>query len=127
MTSCTKLVIAFVCLSAPALPQLGSAGEKGAKSGKEHVILLNDANTVQAEFRVGAGGKIGIGLKFADGKTQTLLGVVKADVMKRTVEKDGKKVPVGTPMPEAFIEFRGAGLTLQNHVDRKSTRLNSSH
>ena len=112
----TSLTIAVVCLVAPALPLLGQIGEKGDKSGKEHVVLLDDPNTVQAEFRVGAGGKIGIGFKFADGKTQTLLGVVKADEMTRTVEKDGKKVPVGTPMPDAFVEFRGAGLTFQNHV-----------
>jgi len=78
----------------PALPLLG---DKGDKPGEEQVALLDDANTVQAEFRVGAGGKIGIEFKFTDGKTQTLLGVVKADRMKRTVVKDGKKVAVGTP------------------------------
>lgn len=83
---------------------------------REHVVLLNDANAVQAEFRVGAGGKIGIEFKFADGQAQSLLGVVKADVWNRTLEKEGKKVPVGTPMPDAFIEFRGAGLTFQQHV-----------
>ena len=116
MSNFMRLVIAVVCFLLPALPLLGEVGEKGDKSGKEHVVLLNDANTVQAEFRVGAGGKIGIGFKFADGKTQTLLGVVKADVMKRTVEKDGKKALVDTPMPDAFVEFRGAGLTFQNHV-----------
>ena len=84
-------------MEASALPLLGAVGEKGDKSDKEHVILLNDANTVQAEFRVGVGGKIGVGFKFADGKAQTVLGVVKADEMKRTVEKAGKTVPVGTP------------------------------
>ena len=116
MTNFTYLVIAVVCLLVPALRLLGAVEEKGDKSGKEQVVLLNDANTVQAEFCVGAGGKIEIGFKFADGKTQTLLGVVKADEMKRMVEKGGKKVPVATPMPDAFIEFRGAGLTFQNHV-----------
>jgi hypothetical protein len=116
MTSFTHLVIAVVWFLVPALSLLGAEGEKGDKSGKTHVVLLNDANTVQAEFRVGAGGKIGVGFKFADGKTQTLLGVVKADEMKRMVEKEGKKVQVGRPMPDAFIEFRGAGLTFQNHV-----------
>src|SRR5690349_4438761 len=98
MTSCTHLVIAVVCLLAPALPLLGGE-ERGDKSGKDHVVLLKDANTVQAELRVGTGGKIEIGFKFADGKTQTLFGVVKADVMQRTVEKAGKKVPVSTSMP----------------------------
>lgn len=83
---------------------------------REYVVSLAGANTVQAEFRVGAAGKIGIGCKFADGKTQNLLGVVKSDEMKRTVEKDGKKVPVGMPMPDALIEFRGPGLVFQNHV-----------
>lgn len=116
MKTFTHLVTAVLCRLVPVLPLLGAGGEKGDKSDTEHVILLNDANTVQAEFRVGQGGKIGIGFKFADGKTQTLLGVVKADEMKRTVEKAGKKVPVGTPMPDAFVEFRGAGLMFQNHV-----------
>jgi len=116
MTRMTNLVIAVVWLLFSTLSLLGAAGEKGDKSGKEQAVSLNDANTVQAEFRVGKGGKIGIGFKFADGKTQTLLGVVKADEMKRTVEKDGKKVPVGTPMADAFVEFRGAGLTFQHHV-----------
>lgn len=83
---------------------------------QEQVILLNGTNTVQAEFRVGAGGKIGIEFKFADGQTQSLIGVVKSDAMPRTVEKDGKKVPISTPMPDAFIEFRGTGLAFKNHV-----------
>lgn len=116
MTSFTRSVIAVVWLLLPALPLLGAEAEKGDKSGKEDVVLLNDANTVRAEFRVGTGGKIGIGFTFADGKMTTLLGVVKADEMKRTVEKAGKKVLVGSPMPDAFVEFRGAGLTFQNHV-----------
>ena len=67
MTSFTHLLIAVGCLLAPALPLLGVEGEKGDKAGKPQVVSLNNANTVQAEFRVGAGGKIGIGLKFADG------------------------------------------------------------
>jgi hypothetical protein len=33
--------------------------------------------------------KIGLAFKFADGRTQTLLGAVKDDVLKRTVGKDG--------------------------------------
>src|SRR5262249_18879521 len=98
MTSPTHLLIAVVCFLIPALPLLGAEGEKGDRSDRDPVVLLKDANTVQAEFHVGAGGKIGIGFTFADGKTQTVLGVVKADEMKRTVEKDGKKVQVGTPM-----------------------------
>ena len=98
--------IAIILLSCLPTSLLFGAETPSVEGPKEHVVLLNDANTVQAEFRVGASGKIGIAFKFADGKTQTLLGVVKADEMKRTVEKDGKKVPVGTPMPDALIEFR---------------------
>ena len=41
-----------------------------------------------------------LAFKFADGKTQTLLGAVKADAWKRTVEKDGKKVPELVPMSD---------------------------
>src|SRR5258708_988086 len=56
---------------------------------KDHVIALNDADTIEAEFRVGPAGKIALAFKFADGKTQTLLGTAKPDVLKRPVLKDG--------------------------------------
>ncbi len=85
-------------------------------SAAEQSVLLGDADTVRAEIQVGASGRIALAFKFADGKTQEILGVVKADEMKRTVEMDGKKVQVGTPMPDALIEFKGAGLIFQNHV-----------
>ena len=78
----------------------------------EQSLALNDADTAQAEFQIGAAGKIGVAFKFADGTVQTLPGLVKADEMKRIIEK----VPVGTPMPDAFIEFKGAGLLFRNHV-----------
>ncbi len=78
-------------------------------------LSLNDADTVEAEFRVGGTGKIALMLKFADGKAQTLLGAVKADALKRTVEKDGKKTPEMLPMADGWIEFMGAGLRFQYH------------
>src|ERR1700735_3411963 len=73
-------------------------------------LTLNDADTVEAEFRVGETGKIALTLKFADGKTQSVLGAVQADTLKRTVEKDGKKTPEMAPMADGWIEFTGAGL-----------------
>ncbi|HEV7406505.1 MAG TPA: hypothetical protein VGO11_26375 [Chthoniobacteraceae bacterium] len=82
---------------------------------ESQAVVLKDADTMEAEFRVGAAGKIGLAFKFADGKTQTLLGAVKADALKRTVEKDGRKVPEMTPMPEGAIEFSGPGLRFQYH------------
>jgi hypothetical protein len=78
-------------------------------------LTLNDADTVEAEFRVGETGKIAVMLKFADGKVQTLLGAVQADTLKRTVEKDGKKTPELVPMADGWIEFTGAGLQFQYH------------
>ena len=78
-------------------------------------LTLKDADTVEAEFRVGGTGKIAVMLKFADGKAQTLLGAVKADTLKRTVEKDGKKTPEMVPMADGWIEFMGAGLRFQYH------------
>ena len=78
-------------------------------------LTLKDADTVEAEFRVGGTGKIAVMLKFADGKAQTLLGAVKADTLKRTVEKDGKKTPEMLPMADGWIEFMGAGLRFQYH------------
>jgi hypothetical protein len=53
--------------------------------------------------------------KFVDGSTQTLLGAVKEDALKRTVEKDGRKVPEMSPMPDAAIEFSSPGLKFQYH------------
>ena len=73
-------------------------------------LTLKDADTVEAEFRVGGTGKIAVMFKFADGKAQTLLGAVKADTLKRTVEKDGKKTPEMLPMADGWIEFIGRGL-----------------
>src|ERR1051325_10681434 len=70
-------------------------------------LTLKDADTVEAEFRVGGTGKIAVMLTFADGKAQTLLGTVKADTLKRTVEKDGKKTPEMVPMADGWIEFIG--------------------
>jgi len=78
-------------------------------------LTLKDADTVEAEFRVGGTGKIAVVLKFADGKAQTLLGAVKADTLKRTVEKDGKKTPEMLPMADGWIEFMGAGLRFPYH------------
>ncbi len=78
-------------------------------------IPLNNANTAEAEFRVGTTGKIAVMFTFADGKSQTQLGTVKADALKRTVEKDGKKTPETLPMADGWIEFTGAGLRFEYH------------
>jgi hypothetical protein len=86
-----------------------------AESDNPGVVALNGADTAEVEFRVGASGKIAVMFKFADGKAQTLLGVVKADTQKRTVEKDGKKTPEMVPMADALIEFTGAGVRFRYH------------
>jgi hypothetical protein len=78
-------------------------------------LTLNDADTVEAEFRVGGTGKIAVTLKFADGKAQTLLGAVKADTLMRTVQKEGKKTPEMLSMADGYIEFTRAGLKFQYH------------
>lgn len=85
------------------------------KSGDPRVALLNEADTAEMEFRVGAEGKIAVMFKFADGPVQTLLGAVKADAQKRTVEMDGKKLPELVPMADGLIEFSGGGLRFQYH------------
>ena len=71
-------------------------------------LTLKDADTVEGEFRVGAAGKVAVNLKFADGKTQTLLGTVKADTLPRTVLKDGKKAPEMLPMVVTANLAKGA-------------------
>ncbi len=85
-------------------------------------IPLNEGNTLNAEFRIGAAGKMAVMFKFADGKTQTLLGAVKADTLKRTVEKDGKKTPETVPMADGWIEFTGAGLRFEYHSRPRLSR-----
>lgn len=84
-------------------------------AAESQAVALKDADTLEAEFRAGPAGKIGLAFRFADGKTQTLLGAVKDDALKRTVEKEGKKVPEMSPMPDGAIEFSGPGLKFQYH------------
>ncbi|MFN0077009.1 MAG: hypothetical protein ACKVY0_11095 [Prosthecobacter sp.] len=85
-------------------------------------IPLNDANALSAQFRIGAAGKVAVMFKFTDGKMQTLLGEVKADTLKRTVKKDGKKVPETVPMADGWIEFTGAGLRFEYHSRPRLSR-----
>ena len=101
------LLAAFLILSAASI--------RMTRAADPHVMALNGADTAEMEFRVGASGKIAVMFKFADGKTQTLLGAVKEDTQKRTVEKDGKKMPESVPMADGWIEFTGAGLRFQYH------------
>ncbi len=87
-----------------------------AEGPKEHVIALDGANTMQAEFRTGASGKIALGLKFADGKAQWIIGAVKPEKLLRSVLMDGKRAMETTLAPDALIEFQGAGLRFENHI-----------
>jgi hypothetical protein len=111
------VLAALLILSAASVRNTHAAAAAApiANAGNAHVIALNETDTAEAEFRLGAAGKVAVMFEFADGKMQTLLGVVKADALKRTVEKDGRKVPEMTPMPDGWIEFTGAGLRFQYH------------
>ena len=70
-------------------------------------IALKEANAVDAEFRVGAAGKIVVEFKFADGKTQKLNGTVRADDM--TTDRFSSEKRKIVPMPDGWIEFKLAG------------------
>lgn len=95
-------------------PSLAAAPAAGAR---EHVVKLESGDTLAAEFRVGTAGKVALVFNFADPKLkQTLTGVVKPDSQARAVQKDGKKATERVPMPEAFIEFTGAGLKFLYHA-----------
>jgi hypothetical protein len=111
------LLAAVLILSAVSLrlTRAADASAPVAKSDNLRVVALNGADTAEAEFRLGASGKIAVMFKFADGQAQTLLGAVKEDKQKRTVEKDGKKTPEMVPMADGLIEFTGAGLRFQYH------------
>ena len=82
---------------------------------KAHSVTLGKANAMEVEFQVGPVGKVGLMFKFAEGKSQALLGVVKADLLLRQVEKVGKKSLEKEPMPDGYIEFQGAGLKYRLH------------
>src|SRR5437016_2196788 len=101
----------LITLAAPLLTPLAALAALIALPAlvQAQTLTLKDADTVEAEFRIGKTGKIAIMLKYADGKAQSLLGVVKADTLKRTVEKAGKKTPEMVPMADGWIEFIGAG------------------
>ena len=109
---------AALLLTAIALPRAQAA----VVESKGQTIPLNAADSAEAELRVGSAGKFAVMLKFADGQTQTLLGAVKADVLKRLVEKDGKKMPESVPMADEWIEFTGAGLRFQYHSRPRLSR-----
>lgn len=113
----TFLLAASLILPAASIRTIRAADASApiAKSGNPCIVTMQGADTAEAEFRVGASGKIAVTFKFADGKTQSLRGVVKADTLQRTVEKDGKKTPETVPMADGFIEFAGAGLSFQYH------------
>jgi hypothetical protein len=106
ITLATLLLASLAALAALFLPSAKSQAQ---------TLTLNDADTVEAEFRVGRTGKIAVMFKFADGKTQALLGTVKADTLTRTVDKNGKKTSETQSMADGAIEFAGAGLTFQYH------------
>ena len=111
------LLAAFLILSAASIRMTRAADASApvAKPGNPRVVALNGADTAEAELRVGATEKITVMFKFADGKDQTLLGAVKADTWKRTVEKDGKRMSETVPMADGWVEFTGAGLRFQYH------------
>jgi len=79
-------------------------------------VALNDATAAAAEFCTGTSQKVAVSFKFAKGKSLKLDGVVRADVLLRQVEKDGKKVPESVPMEDALIEFKGVGLSFHCHI-----------
>jgi len=109
-------LIALVALCYLPSVFLVAADSPVVEGPKEHAVALGEANTMQAEFRVGAIGKIALGLKFSDGKTQWILGAVKAEKQQRSVLKDGKRVLETKLGPDALIEFQGAGLGFENHI-----------
>lgn len=80
------------------------------------VIALDGTDTVKFELQVHAATKAMLSFVFADKKSLTMSASVKEDRITRTVEKDGKKTPVESPMPDAAVEFSGSGLAFQNHV-----------
>lgn len=118
------LLAGFLILSAASIrtTHAGDAVAPMEKSGNPFVVALNAADTAEMEFRVGVSGKIAVLFKFADGKTQTLLGAVKADSQKRLVEKDGKKTSELMPMADGSIEFTGGGLRFQYHSRPRISR-----
>lgn len=108
--------LVFASLLVLTATSTGMSQAVAAASGRqEHVLKLGEANTLGAEFQVGPAGKVGVLLKFANGQTNLLRGTVKPDLMMRTVDKDGRKVPEQVPLPDGFVEFQGPGLRFNLH------------
>jgi hypothetical protein len=79
-------------------------------------IAIADGNALQAEFQVGPSGKVRLEFKFQEGPAQVIEGQVVADALTRQVTVEGKKSTESTTLPDAAIEFKGAGLNFQCHT-----------
>lgn len=93
-----------------------------AHAGGNHVVALKDADTLAVELRVGAAGKTTLEFHFADKTKQTLLASAQPYQLTRSSLKDGKRTLETTPMPDCFVEFTGAGLTIQYYSRPRLSR-----
>ncbi|RFC43127.1 MAG: hypothetical protein DVB28_001652 [Verrucomicrobia bacterium] len=60
--------------------------------------------------------------KFADGKSQILAGVLRADEWNKPADKITKKAPPADILPDAAIEYKGAGLSFRDHSRPRMSR-----
>src|SRR4051794_8507657 len=68
----SSVCIALIGWFVAAGPMASIGGQPTPTAPEARTIALNDANAMEAEFRIGAAGKILVEFKFADGKTLKL-------------------------------------------------------
>lgn len=91
-------------------------GAEPEKTSPTEIYIGEHNNAVQATFQVGAAGKVRLEFKFQEGTPQVIEGNIVPDTMTQQVTVDDKKSTESTTMPDAAIEFKGAGLNFQCHT-----------
>ena len=104
-----------------AAPEVAVAG--GALS---HAFAVAPAETFEAEVQLGPVGKVVWSFKFADGKTQLLSGALKTDEWKKPADKVTKLIPAPAILPDAAVEYKGAGLSFTAHSRPRLSRYTES-
>lgn len=108
---CALLGVSLTCfLLTPA-----RLSARNATESKTTTVAIGEGNAVQAEFQVGPE-KIRLEFKFVEGPKQILEGQIVSDMLTRQVTVEGKKSTESTTLPDAAIEFKGAGLNFQCHA-----------
>lgn len=93
-----------------------------AETKLQKTFALAPGDAMQARVKIGAAGKLVWTFKFADGKTQVLTGILKSDTWQKPADKLTKQVPAPETLPDAAIDYKGAGLSFAEHIRPRMSR-----